>query len=214
MFSGCTGDFAEGNSHLRAAEAAYDGERLVASLDSIRDWHTDNNTGLASALGSGISPASIGQALSGSGCEATEELEVLWSWHDGAAANSAPFVWYHDFLSLDDARAELKWLRMNPLVRWDPRYIPILAFEGEWYAAYCGPDAGEAGPVAHYFLEDGPQIVAVNLTMFMATMADAMQTGAVRWHNGAMVEDIRRLHSIHQGNNPGYAFPYFVPDAN
>lgn len=212
VLSGCTGDFPAGESHLQAAQAAYDSERLVAALDSIKDWHIDNNTGIAGELSSGRSVPSIEQALSDTECQATEELKLLWSWRDGATGPT-PLVWYHDFLSLDDAMTASKWLRMNPLVRWDPQYIPILAFDGEWYAAYCGPDAGKAGPVAHYFLEDGPRIVSINLTMFMSSMSEAMQVGAIQWRDGAMVEDIHRMHSIHQRNNPGYAFPYYVPDS-
>ncbi len=213
VLSGCAGEFPAGASHLDAAKAAYDGERLVESLDSIKDWHIKNNTGIAGALGSGVTVSSIEQALSGRHCKVTEELKQLWSWRDGATS-STPFVWYHDFLSLEDALAEYRWLRVNPLVQWDPQYIPILTFEGEWYAAYCGPDAGTAGPIVHYFLEGGPQIVSVNLTVFMASMAVAFESGAIQWTDGAMVEDIHKLHSIHQRNNPGYAFPYYVPTEN
>jgi len=103
-------------------------------------------------------------------------------------------------------------LILNPLVQWDPSYIPILSFEGEWYAAYCGPSSEITGPVIHYYLEDGARVTAINLTTFMASMAQALQTGAVRWINGGMVEDILRVEEIHRANNPGYEFPYYVPD--
>lgn len=209
----CSGEFPADTAKLQAAEAAYDGARLLASLNAIESWHINNKTGIAGALGSGASASSIEQALSGRHCKVTEELIQLWSWRDGATS-STPFVWYHDFLSLEDALAEYRWLRVNPLVQWDPQYIPILTFEGEWYAAYCGPDAGTAGPIAHYFLEGGPQIVSVNLTVFMASMAAAFESGAIQWKDGAMVENIHQLQSIHQRNNPGYAFPYYVPTEN
>ena len=208
----CSGEFPSDISKLQAAETAYDGARLLASLNAIESWHINKDTGIASALNSGLDASSIEQALSGPHCKATEELKLLWSWRDGAISPT-PFVWYHDFLSLDDALSEYKWLRLNPLVQWDPQYIPILSFQGEWYAAYCGPDAGKAGPIAHYFLEDGPQIFYVNLTVFMASMAEAFESRAIQWKGGAMVEDIHRMHSIHQRNNPGYAFPYYVPDS-
>ena len=42
-------------------------------------------------------------------------------------------------------------------------------------------------------------------------MAKALDSGAVRWENGGMVEDIRRLYDIHQKHNRGYPFPYNVP---
>lgn len=210
MLCGCSGEFAADAQKLHAAEAAYDGKRLVESLNAIEAWHVKHDTGIASVLGKGVSPSAIEQALSGPNCEPTEELKLLWSWRNGAISTT-PFVWYHDFLSLDDAVSKSKWLRINPLVRWDPQYIPILEFEGEWYAAYCGPDAGSAGPIAHYFLEDGPRIVSVNLTVFMTSMAEAFSSSAIQWKNSAMVEDIHQVHSIHQRHNPGYEFPYYVP---
>ena len=46
----------------------------------------------------------------------------------------------------------------------------------------------------------------------MATMAQAFETGAISWVDAGMVEDIRALRQIHQTNNPGYEFPYYVPD--
>lgn len=96
-------------------------------------------------------------------------------------------------------------------MRWDPQYIPIFSFEGEWFGAYCGKDAHNAGPIAHYFLEDEPRIIYKNLTVFLANMAEALSSGAIRWENDAMVEDIRKIRAIHQKYNPGYSFPYYVP---
>ena len=63
----------------------------------------------------------------------------------------------------------------------------------------------------HFFLEDEARITHVNLAVLLAGMAEAMRTGAVRWRDGAMVDDIRALHRIHQRRNPGYPFPYHVP---
>ena len=210
---GCDGQFPTDSSKLQAAEARYDAALLTNSLDAIAAWHATNKTGVAGYLSAGKNPASIEEAFKGSACKPTEELKALWSWRDGGIGPT-PFVWYHDFLPLDDALSAYKWLRINPLARWDPQYVPILAFQGEWYAAYCGPDSVNAGPIAHYFLEDEPRIVSVNLTVFMAGMAEALQSSAVQWKDGAMVDDIHQMHSIHQRRNPGYPFPYYVPTKN
>jgi len=45
-------------------------------------------------------------------------------------------------------------------------------------------------------------------------MAEAFETGAIRWENEAMLEDLRQVYSIHQKHNPGYSFPYYVPEEN
>ena len=209
----CSGEFPADTSKFQAAEAGYDAALLTTSLNEIEAWHAKNDTGVAGILRAGRSEASIEEAFTGSDCQPTDELKSLWSWHDGGVS-ATPFVWYHDFLPLEDALSEYRWLHINPLVRWDPHYIPILSFEGEWYAAYCGPKAGSAGPIAHYFLEDGGRIVSVNLTVFMASMAEAFQSGAIQWKNEGMVEDIQQVHSIHQRNNPGYEFPYYVAIEN
>ena len=68
-----------------------------------------------------------------------------------------------------------------------------------------------AGPIVHFFLEDEPHLTHVNLTVFMAGMAEMLQSGAVRWESGGMVDDIRKVRSIHQKHNRGYVFPYYVP---
>jgi hypothetical protein len=213
LLCACSGEFPTDTSKLQTAEAGYDAALLTTSLNQIEAWHVRNDTGVAHILRSGKSKVSIEEAFTGSDCQPSDELKSLWSWRDGGVGPT-PFVWYHDFLPLEDALSEYRWLRINPLVRWDPHYIPILTFEGEWYAAYCGPEAGSAGPIAHYFLEDGGRIVSVNLTVFMANVAEAMRIGAVQWKNGAMVDDIQQMYSIHQTNNPGYEFPYYVAAEN
>jgi len=213
VLCGCTGDFPKDASKLKAAEEAYNEALLVDSLNEIEAWHARNDTGVANILTKGRPPTSILEEFSGTDCKPTAELKALWSWHDGGVG-ATPFVWYHDFLPLKEALSEYKWLRLNPLVQWDPQYIPIFAFEGEWYAAYCGQDADSAGPIVHYFLEDEPRMVYVNLTAFMASMAEALRSGAVQWDNDAMTDDIREMRAIHQRFNRGYDFPYYVPEDN
>lgn len=208
---GCSGEFPSTGSQIQSAKERADLESLRRSLESIRAWHASNETGLASSLRPGLSTAELEAELPFGKCSLSGELRTIWSWRDGERAE-LPFVWYHDFLPLEDAKSEYRWLLLNPLVRWDPEYLPILSFEGEWYGAYCGSSAGESGPVIHYFLEDGARVTATNLTTFMAMMAEVFESGAVEWVKGGMVERIGQVRAIHRQYNPGLAFPYHVPD--
>jgi len=207
---GCNSQFPVSDAQYQAANAAFDPERLTRSLREIEAWHIQHKTGLAESLRKGISGPSIDAAFAGEACAPNAELKALWSWRDGERS-TVPFIWYHDFLSLEKAKSEYKALLLNPFVRWDPNYIPVFKFEGEWYASYCGPKSKASGPVVFFFLEDRPTVAYTNLTTLLATMAEAMRSGAVSWENGAMAEDIREINRIHQKYNRGYPFPYHVP---
>lgn len=208
---GCSREFPSSSVQHQAADGAFDFEQLKHNLTEIEEWHVGQGTGLESSLRKGIPVSSIEEAFSGNECRPNDELKTLWSWRNGENSPS-PFVWYHDFLSMEEALSEYKRLRRNPLMRWDANYIPVFAFEGEWYAAYCGKKSRSAGPVAHIFLEDEPRITHVNMTVFISTMAETLRSGAVTWKNGAMVEDINKVYRIHQKHNQGYDFPYHLPN--
>lgn len=210
LLASCKGEFPTSLAQYRAAENAYNSERLKRSLNDIVAWHSEHKTGLTDSLVEGISVPSIEAAFSENECQPTDELKALWSWRNGEKS-SVPFVWYHDFLSMEESQSEYKWLLLNPLVRWDPSYIPVFTFEGEWYAAYCGPMSGKSGPVAHFFLEDEAKITYTNITTFLSTMAEALRSGAVSWKDEAMVDDINKIYRIHQKHNHGLEFPYYVP---
>ena len=210
ILCGCDGEFQASSAQFRAADAAYDPRKLQRSLSDIEAWHRKNNTGLAESLREGISVSSIEKAFSNKDCQPNEELKALWSWRNGEDSY-APFVWYHDFLSVEEAQSEYNWLRLNPLIRWDPNYIPLFTFEGEWYAVYCGPNRGKASPIVHFFLEDQPRISYTNLTIYLVTMAEALNSGAVTWINGAMVGDVGSIYRIYQKHNSNAQFPYYVP---
>jgi len=210
ILCGCEGKFQASPGQLRAADSAYNARELQRSLHAIEAWHRKNNTGLADSLRDGLPVSSIERAFSNDDCQPNEELKALWSWRNGEDSY-IPFIWYHDFLSVEDAQSEYNWLRFNPLISWDPNYIPLFSFEGEWYAVYCGPDSEKAGPIIHFFLEDEPKISYTNLTTFLVTMAEALDSGAVSWINGGMVEDIGGIYRIHQKYNANTNFPYYVP---
>lgn len=211
ILPGCNGEFPTDPAQYHAAEAAYDSAKLYRSLNDIETWHAAHNTGLVGSLRKGISVSSIEAAFSREECRPTEELKALWSWRNGEDS-PVPFVWYHDFLSMEEARSEYVWLRLNPLVGWDSNYLPVFSFEGEWYAVYCGPEGRKAGPVVHFFLEDEPEVAYINLTTFLITMAETLTTGAVLWKEDAMVDDIGNIYRIHQKHNKGFSFPYYVPE--
>ncbi len=210
LLVGCEGNFPAGGPQYETAKRAYDPERLTRSLREIEAWHIEHKTTVAESLRQGIPVRSIEAAFAGEGCTPTDELKALWSWRNGARS-AVPFIWYHDFLSVEEAKSEYRALRWNPFVRWDPNYVPVFAFEGEWYASYCGPQGKASGPVVFFSLEDEPRVTYINLTTFLSTMAEAMRSGAVSWENGAMADDIREVYRIHQRHNRGYAFPYHVP---
>ena len=211
FLTGCEGEFPTNSTQHQKAEKAYDSERLKRSLADIEAWHNEFKTSLTNSLREGISVMSIETAFSDQECKPNDELKVLWSWRNGENS-PLPFVWYHDFLSMEEAQAEYKGLLLNPLIRWDPNFIPVFTFEGEWYAHYCGPGSDIAGPVVHFFLEDEPQVTHTNMTTFLSSMAEALQSGAVSWKNEAMVDDIGKIYRIHQKHNPGLTFPYYVPE--
>ena len=204
----CDGGFLHTSAQLRLAADKHDPSELRASLEQVAAWHGRNETGVLESLRPGRSDT---RALRiNEHCELSDELAELWAWRDGAE-KELPFVWYHDFMALDEAIADYRWLRAQRRFDWDPRYLPFLRFDGEWYAAYCGAPARQAGPIAHYGLVNGSTIVAINLTTFMGTMAELFQKDAVRWENGAMEDDLPAIYTIFKANNPGYEFPYYVP---
>ena len=105
VLCGCEGEFQASTAQLRAADEAYDSKMLQRSLSDIEAWHRRNNTGLADSLREGISVSSIEMVFSGKDCQPNEELKTLWSWRNGEDS-FAPFVWYHDFLSVEEAQSE------------------------------------------------------------------------------------------------------------
>ncbi len=190
----------------------FDLDLLTQSLEDIKAWHVENATGLAEELRPGLSVETISQAFSAAAtdCVPTDELIALWSWHDGAVS-AVPAIWYHDFLPLDQALTELDILLRDDHLTWDPHYIPVFSFDGEWYAAYCGPEPRTSGPIVHFFIEQDPIITHVNLTTFLAARAEAFRSRVVRWEDAAMVENVRELSRIHERFNEGYPFPYALP---
>ena len=210
---GCGGEFpVDARTQQLAADHA-DTRALLDALERIESWHASHGTGLE--LRAGRDAAALTRRLRGSDLHATDELVALYGWHDGEArADALDFVWGFDFLPLDDAIGDRRWLRWVPLLGWDADYLPILSFQGEWFAVDCGREGQAGSPVVHLFLEDSPRVAFTNLTTMMRTMAEAMESGAIRWDSevGAMVDDVQAVSEIHARLNPGAEFPYAVPE--
>ena len=112
MLAGCGVDVPTGAAALERAEQQHDADALVASLRVIERWHVEHDTGVAARLRPGRARAELADVLAGTGCKLTDELAALWGWRDGEDA-PAPFVWYHDLLSVEDAVSAHRWLRFN-----------------------------------------------------------------------------------------------------
>lgn len=210
LVSGCGADPVASELQFKVAAERSDVEVLLSGLELIKGWHQRHATGMTRELRPGLSEEAIAKAFAGIDCHPTDELKALWAWHDGAT-DATPFVWYHDFLSLEDAVSARWLLRLAALTHWDRRLVPVFEFDGEWYATYCGPEETAAAPIVHLSFEDEPRVTHINLTTFVMTMAQAMGQDAVRWEGDVMVEDIHELHRIYLQHNPGYDFPYYVP---
>ena len=164
--AGCTRDLATSETQLRIARQSFNATSLTSSLEAIAQWHEAHETGLADQLAPALPENEISERLADIDCNPTAEMLALWSWHNGGSGNT-PMVWYHDFLSVDEAIMQYRLLTLNPMAPWDPRYLPLFYFEGEWYAAYCGEEGLQASRVLPYFQEDALRVTNRTHTSFL-----------------------------------------------
>lgn len=197
-----------GEIELKAALDAADITELRESLETIEKHHQANKTGLK--LNPGAKSEDIAQLEKELQCKIPKELAEIWKWHNGESTSS--FIWYHRFLSVEDALSEYQELTAHELSLWKSDWIPVFEFEGEWYGVKCDKEQRMASPVVFYFVEDEPHIAYVNLSRYMKTMATAMEKGALSWGGIAWEEDVHRLDDIFSELNPDMQFPYFVPE--
>ncbi len=210
--TGCSSHFPASESDLERSERDFDAAELRGALERIGLWHETHATGVTAELAAGIPDTEIRDTLARLPLSPTREVELLWNWRNGEESVH-PLIWYHDFLSAEESAREYKRLRRNPLIGWDPDYLPIFEFQGEWFAVYCGKEGRNAGPVIHLFVEEEPRLVATNLTTFLSTMAEAFDSGAFAWDAKAegIVDDVVAVEAIHRRRNPGREFPYALP---
>lgn len=199
--------------HQAKAVETFNASNMITSLEQILQWHQTNQTGLPAAINPGKDRATIYEEFAALPCQPTEELLQLWSWHNGTRDVATPFIWYHNFLSVEKAIAEYKSLTRNPLIGWHENWIPVFEFEGEWYFVECYEEPRQASPVGHYFLEETePYYVYLNLSTMLATSVAWFDQNAVIWDNEeqGMIEDLQKVFEIHQALNEGAQFPYYV----
>ena len=120
------------DEHRAVAEKTYNAANMNETLEKILQWHQSNQTGLALALNPGKDREAILNEFKALSCQPTEELLQLWAWHNGTRDVIAPFIWYHNFLSVQAAMSTYQQLIKMPLIGWQKNWIPIFEFEGEW----------------------------------------------------------------------------------
>ncbi len=198
-----------------AADNAYDTKRLSESIVLIKQWHDNNAPEVAKSLQPGLSESLIKEKFLGLGLRPPKELIDLYNLYNGCdPASNVPFIWYHDFLTLDRAISEYKTLVDTRLLSgWRKAWFPVFQFQDEYYFVDCESKEQNAAPVLVYFTEDTViRPVFVNLTVMMETMAEIFQSKAV-WINkewGAFKDDIKKIKKIHGKHNPGLEFPYSI----
>jgi hypothetical protein len=96
---------------------------------------------------------------------------------------------------------------------WKPSWLPLFAFEGEYFLVECQDRPVKGSPVLHFFLED-PAIkyAFVSLTRMAQTMEAAFQQGFINsTDEGFGLEiDTKVVAQCHRKLNPGASFPYAI----
>ncbi len=200
------------------AESRYDKAALIGALERIRAWWMQHDPRVAEALLPGLDSRAITEKTSRLPFRLPEEVYALYGWRNGTGSDLAqPFIWYHDFMSLDRAVAEherMTALSGFPLMRWPAQWFPLFGFEGEHYFIQGHTQKRKALPVAFAFLEEPLATVCYrNLTTMMLTVAECLESGAVFLDptTRSMGEKLPQIRAIHHKHNPGLPFPYAVP---
>jgi cell wall assembly regulator SMI1 len=205
------------SADLRAQAAkSYDPAVLRDALDRILKWHEQHKTPVASVLRKGLTKEEIHKATEWLGFSLPDEVVTLYEWRNGMKAGTdAPFIWYHDFMSLEAIRDEYRKLTVTwPFYDWSNNWLPLFQFEGEYYFVACTKEPSPALPVRFHMSEETEHpAVYTSLTSMMLTAAECFESGAVTLANkdGALKEDIRKIAEIHRKHNPGLPFNYAVP---
>lgn len=210
----CSGDesydhgFAISASQWALANQQADLKLLQDSAKAIESWHAQAKTGIL--LNSPLSDQQYGELVGEFPCALPQEVQALWKWKNGESTDY--FIWYHGFLSLEDAIRQYNYLLSEPIFGWQKNWIPFFQFQDEWYFVECKNEPTAGAPVIHYFTESGPSYAYTNLTMYLATMAEAMDRGVLTWREGWWndLDDRRKLVAIHDEYNDLAKFPYAI----
>ena len=114
---------------------------------------------------------------------------------------------------MEDALAAYHELAGSPLSGWHKDWIPIFAFQGEWYFVECYPETRKASPVGYYFIEDRVTYYTFeSLARMLETCAAWFEREALTWDTDeqGIIEDIQLMHEIYKQLNTGTQFPYYI----
>ena len=198
------------------AQKSFDPDALVGALNRIRFFLEKHNPKAAAHLRPGLSGREIERLIRILTFQLPEELRILYGWSNGLDEKAgAPFIWYHDFPSLERILGEYEQLnRFNFFGTWRRSWFPIFTFQGENYFAACKQEKTNALPIRFFFNEEPETHPAyVNLTTMMLTAAEWYESSAVTIDagTGVLKDDIHAVRDIYQKYNKGLRFPYHVP---
>ena len=201
-------DFMIYNSQWDLASQQADLAMLRDAAKKIEAWHAKAQTGIQ--LNAAVSDQKYLELISEFPCSLPQEVEALWNWKNGESTDY--FVWYHGFLSLQEAIEQYRYLLSEPIFGWQENWVPIFQFQDEWNFVTCKIEPTVGAPVIHYFTESGPSYAYTNLTTYLSTMAAAMDRGALTWADGwwSNSDDEKDLAAIHDEFNDAARFPYAI----
>jgi hypothetical protein len=205
---------------METSTTRYEPARLQAAVERLGAWLAANNPAAASALQPGLDSAVVATRAQAENCRLPQEVIDFLRWHDGTRADrDVPLIWYHRFISLQDAFERRRTYGALPMKALSPLpgdWFPLFEFQGEFYFTRCQSDHPNA-LIWHWSGEEPElRLVFGSLTALLETAVDWYERGAV-WvadaQTGALDMNIRQVHDIYVERNPGRTFPYHVPDA-
>lgn len=194
-----------------------DPARMDAAVERLDAWLVAHNPKVASSLQPGLDSAAATARAEAAGCPLPREVVELLQWHDGMPADTdLPVVWYHRFMSLEDAFERRRTYRGPALRALSPLphdWLPLFEFQGEFFFTRCG--ARPIAPVWHWSGEEPEfRLVHESLADMLETTATAYERGALSMadpEEGITDMDVRRMHDVYVELNPGGTFPYRLP---
>ena len=208
--AGCAPADYEHASRLEQAAEAHDPGEFRATLAGLELWLRAEFPEVVAKLRPGLTDAEIDAKLAEAGFAYSLPAEVrqLYRWHDGMEVEGElPLIWYHRFLSLDEALAGGGVFFGLP-----ENALPLFEFPEEYYYVLCEESEVPALPVHFRLLEDPHAPVCyVSVQTMLATGLEWYRSGAVQPDGeGWLTEDMRRVADIHGLLNPGLSFAYYV----
>jgi len=205
---------------MESSPEDYEPARLTAALARLESWVDENNPVVAAALQPGLDAGVAAARAEAAGCRLPREILDFLEWHNGMPADTdVPLIWYHRFMSMDDA-LERRGTYRNPFLSLTaavpPDWFPVFEFQGEYYFTRC-QSGHDVARIWHWLNEEPETRPAFgSLTDLIETAVEWYERGAVSVvdrSTGMLEEDLPRVREIYERHNPGYRFPYRVPDS-